>query len=634
MKRRCASLAVIGVLFSASAGAASYDVIIRGGTVLDGSGQPGFKADVGIDDGHIARIGDLSGDKAGQEIDAAGLYVAPGFINIHDHPTPEGLVHAANMLNQGVTTEILNPDGGIGESKDGDGADLRAELRRFAGGGIAVNIGGYVGFNLVWQTVMGATDHRAGPEDIVRMKALIENNLRAGAFGLSAGLDYRPGYYATTDEVIAISKAAAGWRTNFPNHERLDRQNGFSSRAGIAETIRIGEEAGVAPEITHIKSQGLEQGKAGEIVAMMQAATDRGHYASADLYPYIAGQTRAAALLLPGWAEDGGRDAMLARFKDPEQHARLVKEIEVQLKARFGGPENVYFPASGKRLSEIMKESGRGSPGEALIEVLEQTDAVAILFFGSDADVETFLRYPETAIACDCGADLAPAHPRYFGTFPKILGHYVRERHVLSLEEAVRRMTGLPASMIGLVDRGFVAPGMAADITVFNAASVTDHATFDQPRLPSEGIRDVLVNGRVALRDGNPTEAEAGRTLLRGEHMPTRRMRNSDRSVHAEAELDGGIHLAASLQQKKGERTAHGRMRLTKGGKTLLDLTDPGILQTEEGWASLTGAAEGRPVTVIFDKADPQKPGRTTLVVEGAGLHIEADATGKVDLSR
>ena len=301
-------------------------------------------------------------------------------------------------------------------------------------------------------------------------------------------------------------------------------ESGFSSLAGMAETIAIGARTGVVPVITHMKVQGHEQGRADAILAQMREATDRGVYTAADVYPYLAGQTGLVAFTIPGWAQDGGREAMLKRFADPAQRARIVKEAEAAMTARFGGPSGVYLPSLKQELTDVMREL-QVPAGEAVVRLLEQGSPGIIARFGIEADLVQILQHPTASVACDCGAvEREAAHPRYYGTFPRVLGRYVREQQALTWEDAVRKMTGLPAATIGMVDRGRLAVGMAADVVVFDPATVIDHATFEAPMQPSEGIRHVLVNGRVALRDGAPTGERAGQPLRRSVHMPTRPM--------------------------------------------------------------------------------------------------------------
>ena len=460
----------------------TYDVIIRRGAVVDGSGLAPYPADVAIAKGFIARVGDLSGERATTEIDATHLYVAPGFINIHSHASPDALPTAENMLTQGVTTEVVNADGG-------GATDIARQLGEWAQNGLALNLGAYIGFNSAWSAVMGPADRRATPDDIAKMRAIIVDGLEHGAWGVSAGLDYKPAYYAQVEEVARVVEPAAAWRTNFPNHDRLTPESNFSSRAGVSETIAIGAKAGLVPVVTHMKSQGREQGGAPALLAMMDAATRRGAYTAADAYPYLAGQTGLGALTVPAWAQDGGRDAMLKRFGDPALRARIVSETEAAMDARFGGAAGVYLPATKRELADVAR-AWNVSPGEAVLRILEQRNETGIMRFGSEADLVKILQYPATSMACDCGATLnTRQHPRAWGSFPRVLGRYVREQHVLTWQDAIRKMTALPANTIGMIDRGYLAPGMAADVTIFDPATIVDRATYDDPAQLSEGVR-------------------------------------------------------------------------------------------------------------------------------------------------
>jgi len=585
---------------------ATYETILRRGTIVDGTGGRLYQADVGIHNGHLARIGNLSNETALVEIDVTGLYVAPGFINIHSHASPAALATAENMLTQGVTTEIMNPDGG-------GPPDIAQQLNDANQGGLALNVGAYIGFNSVWAQVMGAADRRATPADVERMRALVLSGLDRGAWGVSAGLDYKPAYYAQTEEVIRVVEAAAPWRTNFPNHDRLTPESGFSSRAGVAETIAIGEKAGVMPVVTHMKAQGLEQGTAAKLLTLMKDATRRGRYTAADAYPYLAGQTSLGALLIPAWAQEGGREDMLKRFKDPSQRARIVAETETAMKARFGGPEGVFLPATRRELGDLMREQ-QASAGETVVRLLEQGNVTAILRFGAEADLVQILQHPTTAIACDCGASTdTRQHPRAFGSFPRVLGHYVRETKALTWEDAVRKMTALPASTIGMVDRGFVATGMAADLTVFDPATVIDRATYDEPARLSEGIRLVLVNGVIALRDGKVTGARGGQVLMRTGHMPSRPMNMTElHRVALKGTVNATVRIDIDVSQAPGAALAQGSFRLAdKSSTTVLEGTELGVLQTTKDWASFTARIRNRVtkaeglVTVIVERADP-----------------------------
>ena len=617
----------------------TVDVILRGGTVIDGTGAPPFVADVAISGTHIARVGDLSRTTGRVELDVTGLYVTPGFINLHSHASIGALGTAVNMLTQGVTTELLNADGG-------GPVDIAQQMTAASTSGLALNVGAYIGFNRAWSTIVGDADRRPTVEDIVRMREIVTSNLAHGAWGVSAGLDYKPAYFATTNEVIEVVRAAAPWRTNFTNHDRVTPESRYSSRAGMTETITIGERAGLVPVITHMKVQGREQGSAAEILEQMRQATARGTYTAADAYPYLAGQTQLAALLIPGWAQDGGRQAMLARFKDPEARARIIAEAEEALTARFGGPEGVYLPGPKLELVNVMKEMNVGA-GEAIVRILETGSPGAILRFGAERDLVKILQHPTTSIACDCGAsgEGRGTHPRNQGTYPRVLGRYVRETGALTWADAVRKMTLLPATMIGMVDRGALAPGMAADITVFDPAAVIDRATYEEPALPSEGVRHVLVNGGFALRDGTPTGERHGRALLRKRDMPSRPMMGGTLRLAARGRAVSGdpagepLELTIDVNQRASDKSAVGLLRARLPGGISVDADELGILQVMDRWASITAIARVRPsgdrraILVVIDAADPdRRDGRTSVRIAVDGLGEAAGTIPREDV--
>lgn len=591
----------------------AFDLVIRGGTVFDGSGAPGVRADVAVTGRWIARVGDLGTARGTVEIDATGRYVTPGFINIHSHATADGLTTAANMLTQGVTTELVNADGAgpIGIAEQLATADAR---------GLAVNLATAIGFNSVWAEVVGLADRAPAAAEIERMRALLTAGLDAGAWGVSSGLDYKPAYFASTEDVIRIVDVARTARTFFTNHDRVTPESDFSSIAGMGETIAIGARAGLTPVITHMKVQGREQGRAADILRQMREATDRGTYTAADVYPYLAGQTGLAALIIPGWAQDGGRTAMLARFADPTQRARIVREAEAAMTARFGGAAGVYLPATAQELTAVMASMGVAG-GEAVVRLLEQGDPGIIARFGREADLVAILQHPTASVACDCGAVAgAASHPRYYGTFPRVLGRYVREQRVLTWADAIRKMTGLPAATIGLVDRGWLAPGMAADVTVFDPATVIDRATFAAPTLPSVGVQTVVLNGQIALDRGVVTGVKAGRALRRGPHMPTRPMSPSGRRALTFRFGAGDSRVAIDVTQSAGAAAATGQFELVhRRTDAALEITALGQIQTAATWASLTARGRVRP-------GAPEVSIR--VIVDGTTAHVDAgDAT-------
>ena len=583
-----------------------FSIIFRNGTVIDGTGGARFRADLAISGAAVARVGDLANERAATEVDATGLIIAPGFINIHSHATADGLQRAENMLTQGVTTEIANADGA-------GPLDIADQLDRALARGLAVNLGAQIGFNSVWTQVIGAADRRASTDEIARMRALIVEGLSKGAWGVSAGLDYKPAYFAQAEEVIKVVEAAKPFRTIFINHDRVTPESGFSSRAGMEETIAIGERAGITPVITHMKVQGHEQGSADQILSKMREATARGSYTAADAYPYLAGQTGLAALIIPGWAQDGGRDAMLKRFADSDLRARIVREAEEAMDKRFGGAAGIYLPATRSELTSVMREMNV-SAGEAVVRLLEQSSPGIIARFGVEADLVKILQHPTTSIACDCGAVVpgAASHPRYYGSFPRVLGRYVREQKALSLEDAIRKMSGLPAATIGLIDRGLLAAGMAADVVVFDPTTIIDHATFEEPTLPSDGVRYVLVNGQFAVNRGEPTLAKAGQALRRLEYMPTRPMDPpaTARAIRGDSSSretsDQLAMVSVNVAQGPTDRQAHGTVWVGTPSDHAIEVLEFGVIQTGNNWASLTGrgAVRGQgeqTVTVTLD---------------------------------
>jgi N-acyl-D-aspartate/D-glutamate deacylase len=618
------ALLAFSTLTEAQPNLPSYDLIVRGGTLIDGTGAPRVLADVAVLRGHVAQVGNLAGRKAATEINAAGLYVVPGFINIHSHATPEGLQRAENMLAQGVTTEIINADGG-------GTTDLDSQLHRLRVAGLAVNVGANIGFNAIWAAVMGPTDRRPTPDDVQKMRGLVVRGLEQGAYGVSAGLDYKPAYYASAEEVGRIVEVARPWRTSFPNHDRLTPESNYSSRAGISETLAIAGRSGLLPIVTHMKAQGREQGTAPALLQMIDEASAKGTYTAADVYPYLAGQSGLAALMIPGWALDGGREAMLKRFANPAERARIVNDAEAAMTARFGGPQGVYATGHRKELVDAMKEFGVTSPGEALLRLLEQSDGGAILRFGVESDLVAILQHANTSVACDCGAVVpgTATHPRYYGSYPRVLGRYVREQQALTWEEAVRKMSALPAATVGLVNRGVIAPGMAADIAVVDPAAIIDRATFEAPTEMPEGVRHVLVNGVAAWRDGAPTGERGGAVLLRDPHEPSRPASTGLARKVSGRTAGSEVDVNINVEQGPGRSGARGRFRLVdRTSKTNFEMTEAGFLQVAPGWAAVTGrgriGSDERAFTVIVEVADPldEKNSSTVTILGEDGFRL------------
>ncbi len=625
MTRSLLFLLLLPTTALAAPAAPHYDVIVRGGTIQDGTGKPGFPGDVAVKGDRIARIGDLGGATADTVIDAKGQFVTPGFISVHSHAIREAVARSENMLRQGVTTEIVNADGGYSGV---GGEEIVGQLGEFAKNGLAVNLGAYVGFNNVWQTVVGEAERRPTPAQIAEMQALVRRNLAAGAWGIGAGLDYKPAYFATQDEVIRIVSPAREWRTLFSNHDRVTPP-AFSSIAGINETIAVGNGAGLVPVVTHIKLWPNEMGRAGEVVETMRASTRAGRYVAADIYPYIHANTYLGALIIPSWAQEGGREALLKRLADPAQRARIAVETTAAIKARAGGPDGLFLPSKGKELTDYMRETGSTDATETVLKLVETENPFGIFRFGSEEDLTAFLQYPDTAIACDCGSTNATkVHPRNYGAFPRAFGRYVRERSALSWEEAVRKATALPAAMLGMIDRGTIAPGMIADLTIFDPKTIIDKATFVEPAQFAVGVSNVVINGRPAILAGKLTEVQSGRRLFRAGDMPTYRMGTTARSLAVlsfSVTLDGIRYTGSiALKQAPDDRLAKGTLTLVSPtGK--LSLAGAGPLFTAPGWTGFTGwLSNGQPITVTVDSANPtaRAKGRqlTVRIGDNAGV--------------
>ena len=602
-------------LLAQSAPAPTYDLVIRGGTVFDGSGGPGRVADVGITGDRIMAVGDLGSARGRIERSARGRYVSPGFVSVHDHSQPAAYARPANLLTQGITTAITNPDGG-------GPLDLPKQLAVPLG----LNYGAYIGFNSVWSEVVGLDNRRATPAEIARMKGLVEAGMAAGAFGVSAGLDYKPGFWATTDEVVAVSAAATRWRTGFTNHERVHEGNGYSSMAGMTETVAIGARAGLQPIITHMKLQGRDQGRTRAAFALASRAPS-GVQVGFDAYPYTYGSTSLEQLTVPAWAQVGGIDAMLARFRDPALRPRIARETQAQLDVRWGGPRGVYLSEMRRELTDVIATTGNPAPGEAVLRLLEAGQRRVLLRFGTEADQAAIMAHPLTAVSCDCGATTSTTgHPRNYGAYPRFLGLHVRGQRLVSWGEAVRKMTALPATMIGLTERGYLLPGMIADVTVFDPATVIDRATIDAPTTPSLGIDTVVVNGRLALDGGRATGAVVGRALARGRHEPGRPMSRGARTLRIDAAGAGGRPIAVRLDQGAGAARPDGTMRLAGLGGKAVRFT-PALLQTTAGWASVTGVGawpDGRrqAFTLVAETRDPFADGRPTVTLFADGRRI------------
>ena len=503
---------------------APYDLVIRGGTVVDGTGAPAYAADVAVQGGRIVRVSrtPLSTGRAGRVIDATGHIVAPGFIDLHAHIEPIlRMGGAASHLRQGVTTAIGGPDGG-------GPFPVRAWLDSAQSGGIALNVGTYVGHNTVRGRVMGRADRAPSAAELARMRTMVAEAMGEGAMGLSSGLEYVPGVYATGDEVVALAAVAADSGGVYTSHVRNETHGVMAS---VHETIDVGRRARIPAIITHAKVVGRPSwGRSAEMLGAVDAARAEGVDVMLDVYPYTASST-GLSILIPSWALAGGDSAFARRVRDPVLRDSIVRGIVHLIDVERGGGdlEFVQFARvawnralEGRRLADWARSRGLvPSPrtgAELLIEATLNGGAGAVYHVMHEDDVRRIMRHPRAMIASDGGLAQPGSghpHPRAYGTFPRVLGRYVREHAVLTLEEAVHKMTAMPAARIGLRDRGRIAEGMAADLVIFDPATVADRSTFTQPHQYPDGIPFVVVNGVVAVDGGEPTSARAGVALRR-----------------------------------------------------------------------------------------------------------------------
>jgi N-acyl-D-amino-acid deacylase len=534
-----ARLAAALLLAVAPLGAQEYDVVIRNGRVLDGAGNPWIIADVAIDKGRFAKIGKIAG-RGRQEIDAGGRYVSPGWIDVMDQSgwvlPRNGL--AENKVRMGVTTAI----GGEG------GTPVPAEKipEYFAGlekSGISVNFGSYFSETQARVAVLGMAAREPTAEELEKMKAIMETAMRGGAMGMTTALIYPPSSYAKTEELIEMAKVAAKYGGVYASHIRGEGKELVES---VAEAIRIGERAGLPVEIFHLKAAyqpgwGVLMREVGKLIDQSRA---RNVDVAADLYLYTAGGTGLEATI-PSWAFEGGRETLLQRLGDPETRARLKREIAtgspgwwniieaaggwdgvVMVNAR--NTDNARF--NGKTMTQIAKEWGK-EPADAAFDLVAQGQGrvMAIYHMMSEQDIETALRFPWTSIGSDAGAaikageqdELGLPHPRSYGNFPRLIARYVRERRVLTLEEAIRKMTSWPATRMRLASRGVIKEGNWADVTIFDLATLSDNATYDDPTRSPSGIDWVLVNGVVVIDHGRHTGARPGQVLRGPGWRPT-----------------------------------------------------------------------------------------------------------------
>lgn len=498
-----------------------FDLLIRNGRIVDGTGSPWYIADLGIRGDTIVALGKLDRTAAARVIDASGLVVVPGFIDQHTHSL-RGIFDdpfATNYIRQGVTTLLEGPDGS-------SPLPISATLAKVAATHTAVNFGTYVGQGSVRESVMGLVNRKATAAELEKMKQITRQAMLDGAFGLSTGLFYVPGNFTPTEEVIELAKVVGSMGGLHTSHMRDETSDVVAS---VRETIRIGEEGGLPTQVTHHKVIGRANwGLSKETLQEIDAARARGVDATLDAYPYTASSTNTSAVI-PQWAQEGGRKSLLERMEAPETRARIKAEVIIAIRDGRGGgdPANIVMARcnfdpglDGKDLARITRDRGRAvnfdTAAETLLEIQKAGGCQAVYHAISEEDIEAILRYPYTTIASDGEVthfgQFVP-HPRSYGTFARVLSRYVRERKTLTLEDAVRRMSGMPAARLKLFDRGLLGPGMKADIVIFDAATVADKATFENPHQYAVGFRDVIVNGQPVIAGGMLTGNRPGRVL-------------------------------------------------------------------------------------------------------------------------
>jgi N-acyl-D-amino-acid deacylase len=528
----------------------AFDVIIRGGTVYDGTGHAPVRADVGIKGDRIAAVGNLSRATAPTIVDAKGLAVAPGFINMLAHSETSLIVDPRSLseIKQGVTTQIfgelsmgpLNDEmkqrmrGQQGDVKfDIEWTTLAEYLKYLEQRGIPQNVASFIGAATIREYVIGLEDKPPTPAQLDQMRELVRREMEAGALGITTALIYPPAFFAKTEELIELCKVAAKYQGKYTTHMRSE---GNQLIEAVEETIRISREAGLPAEIYHLKASGTANWpKMDQVISMIEKARRQGVKISADMYTYPAGGTGLDASM-PPWVFDGGREAAYKRLQDPAIRKQIADAVRTptdkweNLYLLAGSPDRILLasfrseklkPLTGKTLAEAARLRGE-DPVETIMNlVLEDRSRVGTIYFlMSEDNIKKQIRQPWVSFGSDA-ASIAPegiflksaAHPRAYGNFARLLGHYVRKEKVISLAEAVRRLSGLPATNLGLDHRGFLQAGMFADVVVFDPQTIADKATFENPHQLAVGVKDVFVNGVQVLKDGEHTGAKPGKAL-------------------------------------------------------------------------------------------------------------------------
>ena len=530
---------------------APFDVIIKGGTVYDGTGGEGHVADVAIRGDRIVGVGDFASAVPKKTIDARGLAVAPGFINMLSWST-ESLIQdgrSQSEIRQGVTTEIMGEGESMGPLNDRmkarilrEQTDIKFEIKwntlaeylhYLEQRGISCNVASFLGATTVREYVIGLEDKQPTPEQLDQMRELVRKEMEAGALGIGTSLIYPPAFYAKTEELIELCKVAAKYQGKYISHMRSEGNQLFQ---GLDEVIRISREAGIPAEVYHIKASGEKNWpKEDELLDRIEAAQKEGLKIRANMYTYTAAGTGLDACL-PPWTEDGGYPALFKRLRDPAMREKIAAEVRIDSDAwenlylAAGSPEKILLvgfkseklkPLTGKSLAEVAKMRGK-DPIETIMDLISEDESRigTIYFLMSEENVKKELAKPWISFGSD-EASQAPEgvflksnpHPRAYGNFARVLGKYARDEKVITLPEAVRRLSALPATNLGLDHRGFIQDGMFADVVVFDPATIADRATFDKPHQYAVGMKHVFVNGVQVLKDGEHTTAKPGRAL-------------------------------------------------------------------------------------------------------------------------
>jgi len=500
------------------------DIIIRNARVVDGSGNPWYRADIALRGNRITAIGNLKTWRASTEIDAAGQIVAPGFIDVHTHIEDDEAENplATNFIYDGVTSVIT---GNCGSSH----TDAAGYFKFIDSLRVSVNVGMLLGHNDVRRAVMGRANRPATEKELQQMDSIAHAAMQAGALGLSTGLIYIPGSYTPTHEIVRLAKVVAGYGGVYATHMRNE---GDSVVPAIKEALHIGREAGIPVQISHFKVSGMNNwGRGRETLQWVKQAREEGLDVTIDQYPYTASST-SLSTLFPDWALADGRDSILARLANPTLRDSIKTAMKANLARRklnswtyavvaYFGPDTLY---NGKSIADINKMlKGAANPdaeAEVICRMMERDDAGMVFHGMSEEDIHTFMQYPFNMFASDASIRIfgrGVPHPRGYGTNARVLGHYVRQKKVIGLEEAIRRMTSLPAQRFGLKDRGLLREGMIADLVIFDEKQVEDASTFEKPHQYSKGFSWVMVNGVITLAAGQHTGARQGEVLYRSE---------------------------------------------------------------------------------------------------------------------